>query len=500
MSALWAGNPGQVGAPMPAPEGESRHLLSPRQLEVLELMAKGLTNREIAGVLGIAAGTVKNYVSAIIEAMDVTNRTEAAVALAELGLGRASAAPPDAGEAERATFRVAGFGDRPAIAVLPFDDLGAPGEQAHLADGLVEDLITRLAGYRWFPIIARNSTFTYKGRAVDVRQVSRELGARYVVEGSVRADAGRVRVSVQLVDGASARHVLAERYDRALADLFELQDELVEDIVGALDPAVSLLERVRAARKNPSDLSVWEHLSRGMFYVYRGRREDLSQARELFEQALERDSYFAAAWAGLSQTHCFDLFYGYSEDRPRSLGEAIRAAERSAECDPGDPVAHGTLALVRALAQQTDAAITAFEHAIELNPSYGIACWGLAALNLQAERIEEARELVARAMRLSPHDPVMHMMLGFLSLVHCASGEFEEGLAVARRSIQVRPDLPFGYALEAACCIELSRPEEASGAWQQLRRLAPTFRPGVLVTFAPPRVRERLETIWRSLD
>ncbi len=487
-------------AAMPGPEGQSQRLLSPRQLEVLELMAKGLTNREIAGVLGIGAGTVKNYVSAIIEALDVTNRTEAAVALEELGLGRASAAPAGADEAERAAFSVAGFGNRPAIAVLPFDDLSAHAEHGYLADGLVEDLITRLAGYRWFPIIARNSTFTYKGRAVDVRQVSRELGARYVVEGSVRADGGRVRVAVQLVDGASGEHVLAERYDRDLVDLFQLQDELVEDIVGALDPAISRLERLRAARKAPPDLSVWERLTRGMFHVYRGRREDLREASRLFERALEDDPYFAPAWAGLSQVHTFDLFYGYSEDRPRSLAEAMRTAERSVESDPDDPVAHGTLALVRALARQTDAAIAAFEHAIELNPSYAVACWGLAALHLQGERIEEARALVAKAMRLSPHDPVMHMMLGFLTLVHCSTGAFEEGLAVAHRTIRLRPDLPFGYALEAACCIELSRGDEARAAWEQLRKLAPAFRPGVLVTFAPARVRERLEALWRGLD
>jgi adenylate cyclase len=484
---------------MPGPDCEPQRLLSPRQLEVLELMAKGLTNREIAQVLGIGAGTVKNYVSAIIEALEVTNRTEAAVALKQLGLGRPSAAPEGAGEAERVSFRVAGFGDRPAIAVLPFDDLSEKGERGHLADGLVEDLIMRLAGYRWFPIIARNSTFAYKGRAVDVREVSRELGARYVVEGSVRADAGRVRVAVQLIDGASGEHVLAERFDRDLVDLFQLQDELVEGIVGALDPAVSQIERLRAARKAPPDLSVWELLWRGMFHVYRGGRDDLRAARGLFERALERDPYFSQAWSGLSQVHTFELFYGYSEDRPRSLSEAMRAAGRSVECDPGDPIAHGTLALVRALGRQTAAAIADFEHAIELNPSYAAACWGLAALRLQQERIEDARELLARAMRLSPHDPVMHMMLGFLALVHCASGAFEEGLAVARRTVLLRPDLPFGYALEAACCAELSRADEAREAWAKLKELAPEFRPGVLVTFAPPRVRERLEAVWRDL-
>jgi adenylate cyclase len=484
---------------MPGTEGGAQRLLSPRQLEVLELMAKGLTNREIAGALGIGAGTVKNYVSAIIEALDVTNRTEAAVALQELGLGRASAAPSTADPAERASFSVAGFGDRPAIAVLPFADLSMEGEQAHLADGLVEDLITRLAAYRWFPIIARNSTFTYKGRAVDVRQVSRELGARYVVEGSVRADAGRVRVAVQLVDGANGEHAMAESYDRARVDVFQLQDELVEDIVGALDPAVSRIERLRAARKAPPDLSVWERLTRGMFHVYRGGREDLREACRLFERALEDDPFFAPAWAGLSQVHTFDLFYGYSEDRPRSIAEAMRTAERSVESDPSDPVAHGTLALVRALARQTDTAVAAFEHAIELNPSYGVACWGLAALRLQAGQIEDARELVAKAMRLSPHDPVMHMMLGFLALVHCATGAFEEGLAVARRTSQLRLDLPFGYALEAACCMELCRPDEARAAWEKLRGLAPAFRPGVLVTFAPPRVRARLEAIWQGM-
>ena len=227
-------------------------LLTPRQLEVLELVSKGLTNREIADVLGIAPGTAKNHVAAVLEALDVTNRTEAIGLVREL-----DAAAPGAGPASEATSGVPGFGNRPALVILPFDDLGA-AEDAHVADGLVEDLTTAMAAWRWFPVISRNSAFSYKGSGVDVREISRELGARYVLEGSVRRSGQRLRVQVQLIDGGSGHHLFARKYERTFDDLFAVQDEIVASIVSTLEPALSQVERLRAMRQPRESLTAWE--------------------------------------------------------------------------------------------------------------------------------------------------------------------------------------------------------------------------------------------------
>jgi adenylate cyclase len=468
-------------------------LLSPRQLEVLELMAKGLTNREIARVLSISANTVKTHVAAVIEALDVTNRTEAAVALEALGLGSRS------GEAED-RYRVAGFGDRPSIAVLPFDDLGEGADQAPLADGLVEDLITRLSANRWFPVIARNSSFAYKGKNVDVRQVSRDLGARYVVEGSVRAVGSRVRVTVQFIDGASGEHLFSQRYDRETADVFALQDQLVDDIVGALEPGVARIDRMRAVTRPPEDLTAWGWTRRGMARFYAGGREDLHEARALFERALESDSHLAAAWSGVAQTHCMEVIRGFAKDRAAALAEAQRTARRAIEDDPADALGHATLAMAHTLAFRLDAAIGGFERAIELNPSYAEPHWGLATIRLYQGESEEARRLLELAVRLSPHDPMIAFIEAFLAAAHVAGGRLEDALVHARRSVQLPPDQPFGPFLLACCGATLGHLDEAREARRALAALAPGFGPAQLRLFLPGALVELLEEGWRLLD
>jgi len=478
--------------------GEAKPLLTVRQLEVLELVAKGLTNREIAGVLGIGAGTARNHVSAVIEALDVTNRTEAAVALRELGLGSGASRP--LGDEQDAHFTVPGFGVRPALVVLPFACLSDDSSLEILADGLVEELTTRLACYRWFPIIARNSAFAYKGRSVDIREVSRELGARYVVEGSLRSLAGQLRISVQLIDGSSGEHVFADRYDWDREELTRLQDDVVDGIVGCLEPAVLRIERLRVVRAPPRDPGSWELLHHGMFRLYRETREDMAEAALSFSRALELDPHFAPALAGLAQTWCFRLAYAWTDAPLEAVSSAFQAARASVAADPDDPVAHGTLGLVSILARQVEPAGAAFERAIELNPSYAVAHWGLAAARLEAGCAEEAAGLLRKAIRLSPRDPVLHHEWSYLGLAHLVLGEPEQALRCAERSLHLRADQPYAHLLAAACHALLDRPVEGRAALGAARQRAPGFRPEQVLPFLPAEVAAALVAGWKRLD
>ncbi|HKJ25685.1 MAG TPA: LuxR C-terminal-related transcriptional regulator, partial [Myxococcota bacterium] len=392
-------------ADLPTPE-----LLTPRQLEVLELMSKGLTNREIAGVLDISAATVKVHVSSIIKALDVTNRTEAAMALQALGARR-----------EDAKSGVPGFGGRPAIAVLPFDALSGDDEQDFFADGLVEDLTTRLAAWRWFPVIARNSAFAAGRRPFVVTDVARELGARYVIEGSTRRSGDRVRIHVQLIDGETGAHVFAKKVDRTVDDVFAAQDEIVESIVGTLEPTLLQVEGLRALRRPAHALDTWERVQRGLIRLQEQLPEPLEQAIADFDAAIAAEPDFAPAHAGRAMTqfsrgllHLGVTHWQASSERDLAVAaeragacfaEALASGRRATECDPLDPAAWLALGAGLASTGQPDATRGALERSVDLGPSSAIACWSLGNLWLASDRWREAHGLYERAIRLSPRDP-----------------------------------------------------------------------------------------------
>jgi len=295
--------------------------LTPRQLEVLELMARGLTNREIAGVLGIAAGTVKIHVSAIIDALQVSNRTEAALALQDFRVD----------EAEKLGDPVPGFGERPAIVVLPFDPL-SPGEEAEwFADGLVDDLTSRIAAWRWLPVIARNTAFTYKGQPVDVARVGRELGARYVVEGSARREGDRVRINVQLIDARSGTHVFAEIFDREVGDVFAVQDEIVAAVLGAIAPALLRFEQLQSLARPKAEQTVWDRLYRGSFHLSKQTAEGAAEASAIFDEVIAQTPEVALAHAGRALAALGDGIrcVGESQLRPLDADEGRNALLRA---------------------------------------------------------------------------------------------------------------------------------------------------------------------------
>jgi TolB-like protein/Flp pilus assembly protein TadD len=480
-------------ADLPTPE-----LLTPRQLEVLELMAKGLTNREIAGVLDISAATVKVHVSAIIKALDVSNRTEAAMALQALGAGR-----------EASADEIPGFGGRPSLAVLPFDHFSDDPEQALFADGLVEDLTTRLAAWRWFPVIARNSAFAAGRGPFVVTDVARELGARYVIEGSTRRAGDRVRIHVQLIDGGTGAHVFARKVDRTVDDVFAAQDEIVEAIVGALEPTLLQVEGLRALRRPAHSLTTWEHVQRGLILLQEQLPEPLDRALADFDAAIAAEPDFAPAHAGramaqfsrgvvqIGATHWSEAteadMAAAFERAGACFAETLASGRRATECDPLDSSAWLALGAGLASTGQGDAARGALERAVDLGPSSAIACWGLASLWLATDRWRDARELYERAIRLSPRDPYLHHFEGGLAAWHLYDGDDAQALAWARRSYEHEPAAGLSYRpLIPASLARLGREEEARRECEAFRTVAPHWNLGLARALAPSGLVERL--------
>lgn len=445
--------------------------LTPRQLDVLELMAKGLQNKEIAGTLGIAPATVKRHVSMVIEALEVTNRTEAVSALHELGLARHGDS--------NAEHTVAGFGGRPAIAVLPFDTFSDDPSQTTLADGIVEDLTTRLATWRWFPVISRTSAFVYRGRSVDVKEVSRELGARYVVEGSLRRAGERVRITVQVIDGSSGEHVLADRYDREIADVFAVGDEIVDAIVTKLEPALAKIEGVRVLTQHPTELGVWECLQRGFFHLTQFRVESVLEAAVLFRRAVELDGALSLGHTGLAFSQVAALLFQVAPDRAEATERVLEMSRRALACDPNDAVAHFTLGMGHLYNDDPAACLAANDRALELNPSVTWAHGGrgVALCATPEPRADEAEAALETAIRLSPHDPFLPYLLVALGNAQSMQGRVEAALESCERALSLAPDLPTAYGSLVFCHWALGRLDLAKQTLAELTRRHPDYSP-----------------------
>ncbi len=297
--------------------------------------------------------------------------------------------------------------DKPSIAVLPFVNMSDDPEQEFFADGIAEDVITTLSCFRSLFVIARNSSFTYKGNAVDITQVSRELGVRYVVEGSVRKAGNRVRVTAQLIDALSGNHLWADRFDGTLEDVFDLQDRITEQIVLAVAPEVEAHERERARRKPPENLDAWELFQRGLWHFYKITADDNLEARQLFQRATDLDPNFSSPHAGVAYTHFFDRIQGYVDDPDASLIQGLAVAERAVALDDKDAFAQYVLGRLLNFNAQSDRAIATLEKAVALNPNYAQGHYALgSALNWDG-RAEEAVPKLDLAMRLSPQDPMI---------------------------------------------------------------------------------------------
>ena len=363
--------------------------------------------------------------------------------------------------------------EKPVIAVLPFENLGGDSDRMYFTDGMVEDIITELSRFRYFLVIARNTSFTYKGKSVDVRDVGRELGVRYVLEGSVQKAGNRVRITAQLVDAEAGNHLWAEQFDRELGDIFALQDEIAGRVAGSIQPELYSAEIQRAQRKDPGDLDVWNYAVRGQWHVWRYTKQDNREAQLLFTKALKLNPNYVPTLAFLVYTHIIDIFFGWSENVGNSIGEAFKYVKKAAELDTNDPLVQCAVGLTEFIAKQSDKAIFHFRKAIELNRSFALA-YGYLCLALAYGGEPEAAIVAGhRAMQLSPRDPeMMHFHVG-VGTAHFVAGRYEEAEECAKLTIVERPDIPSGHRLLAASLAHQNRLPEAEKALWGLLKIRP---------------------------
>jgi TolB-like protein/Tfp pilus assembly protein PilF len=384
--------------------------------------------------------------------------------------------------------------DKPSIAVLPFVNMSEESEREYFADGITEDIITGLSRFRWFFVIARNSTFTYKGKTVDVKQVAQDLGVRYVLEGSVRKAGNRVRITAQLIDASAGHHVWAERYDRELEDIFAVQDEITESIVTSVGPEFLSAERQRAQRKELRRLDSWELVMRASSYLSRYTKKDSTEAQRLLEKAIELDPMSAEAFCLLAFTHLMQLQFGWSESAVESTQEAAKAAQNAVAIDDRDAWAHTALGLVDLVSRMYDNAIRRLERAIELNPNLANAYGGLGQALALAGEYDAAVIQINKAVRLSPHDPFMVIWFGHLGLAAFADERYEDACRWGLKVLQENPRFPGGHRLLAASYGQLGRVKEAAIELQELLLLMPGMTSDDVrkqVPFRKPRDMER---------
>jgi adenylate cyclase len=323
---------------------------------------------------------------------------------------------------------------KPSIAVLAFTNMSGDPDQEHFSDGIADDIITELSRCRWLFVVARNSSFTYKGHAVHVRQVSRELGVRYILEGSVRRGGDRVRVTAQLIEGETDTHVWAERYDRALEDVFAVQDEITNAVTVAIGTAIADAEQQRAMRKPPENLGAWELYHRGMWYLLRRNRENITKARALLGEAISLDPNFPTAHAAFAVSSFWLITHGITTDGDETRSELLKHATNAVNLDLSDSLAHSAMGLAYMETGEHDKAIASHANATTLNPnsSFGQWCFGY-ALN-PADRYLEALERSDLALRLSPRDAAVWSYLTLRAAVLYNLGDYEAALAAARQA------------------------------------------------------------------
>jgi adenylate cyclase len=363
--------------------------------------------------------------------------------------------------------------DKPSIAVLPFDNMSGDPEQEHFADGMAEDIITALSRMPWFFVIARNSSFTYKGRAVDVTKVAAELGVKYVLEGSVRKGGNRLRITAQLIDATSGKHIWAERYDRELMDIFEVQDEVTQAIVAAVAPEFLSTEARAARRKDPRQLDAWECVMRGRAHLWKLGREDAAEARRLFERAIELAPGGEFGVSDLALVHFLEFFYRWGDSPEHSLQNMLTTAQKAVAVDESDPLAWTVLAWASQFARRWDAATESIERAIQLSPNFVPAIGirgGIRALNGQPD---SGIELINQAARLSPSDGFMPFWMLCLFWAYYAKGQYDEAAKAAQRGLRTAPDNPTLRRQLAAAYAMLGRMDEAKAALDEYLRIEP---------------------------
>jgi TolB-like protein len=399
-----------------------------------------------------------------------------------------------------ASAQVLTLPDSPSIAVLPFQNWSGDPEQDYFADGMVEDIITALSRINWLFVTARNSSFTYKGRAVDVKQVGREMGVRYVLEGSVRKAANRVRIAGQLIDATTGSHLWADRFDGTLDDIFELQDQVTTSVVGAIAPQLERAEIGRAKRKPTESLDAYDYYLRGMASFHQGTREAVNEALPLFLKATELDPDFASAYAMAAWCHFWRKVNGWMTDRAQESAEGGRLARRAVELGKDDAVAlaRSGHAIVH-LTGDLDGGIALIDRALLLNPNLAAAWFLSGFLRIWRGEPDDAIERFERAMRLSPLDPEMFRVQAGMAMVHLLAGRFDTASSWAEKAFRELPSFLIVVGTMAASHALAGRADEAQRAMRHMRQLDPTLRISNLTDWLPLQRPEDVATLADGL-
>jgi adenylate cyclase len=373
---------------------------------------------------------------------------------------------------ETSTRQTLALPNKPSIAVLPFQNISGDTEQEYFADGMVEDIITALSRMRWLFVIARNSSFIYKGRAIDVKQVGRELGVRYVLEGSVRKAANRVRITGQLIEAATGNHLWADRYDGELTDIFSLQDEITRKVVAAIEPKLLEAEGARSQSRSADDLSAWDKVVQANFLFWRLTKPDSQAAIDILKRVIETHAEYAPAYSRLAFILLYSRQVGWISIDPE-LKEAATLASRASELDDSDPWAHLALGYVAYTRRHTEEATEEIQRALDLNPNFAAAhCYLGCALAMDGQS-ERAIDHISQGIRMSPHDPQNAMFNAHLAAAHYLAGRYTEAVSFARKALQQRSGLTNAHRIYVASLAQAGQLDEARAALARLQQLHP---------------------------
>lgn len=363
--------------------------------------------------------------------------------------------------------------DKPSIAVLPFNNMSGEPDQDYLADGIVEAITAALSHIRSFFVIARNSAFTYKGHAANVRDIGRELGVAYLLEGSVQKAGNRIRITVQLIETDGGAHVWTARYDGTIDDIFDLQDRITEQVAGALQPSIRIAEIERSRRKRPQDLGAYDYAMRAMPHVWALEKEESAKALELLDKALAIDPQYPLALSLAGWCHAQRSVYNWADDIAQSQARALTLAERAAELSGDDPLILAVLGAVHTFVRNHGTARVLLERALAIDPNAAWAWSRLGWLDNYSDQPERALEKFERALRLSPLDPMNFNNYVGMASAHEVAQENDKAAALYRRALEERPHAMWIYRNLASSLSGAGRMEEAKEAYARMLRSYP---------------------------
>lgn len=365
--------------------------------------------------------------------------------------------------------------DKPSIAVMPFTNMSGDPAQEYFSDAITEDIISALSRLRWFFVIARNSTFAYKGQAADVRQIGRELGVRYLLEGSVRKSGQRVRIPCQLIDAISGNYIWVERYDRDLTDIFILQDEITASITAAIEPKLLAAEATRAEKRPIEDLDAWDFVARAVSHFWKLNASESETAIKILRQAVESHPTYAPAHSMMAFVLLVSAHMGWIAAEGGNRALAMRLAHRAADLDDSDPWAHMALGYLAFTNRETGEALHHFQTALDLNPNFA-AGYGYVGLALQHDgQSDQAIGYFNQAIRMSPRDPLNAFFLGGIAGAHYFAGRYTDAVKWARQAVQSRHSIWAGHRMLCASLAQAGQIEEAKLVLAQLRQLQPNL-------------------------